>query len=128
MDDEARIKNREKVARYRAARKEAAAAAIKDGRYFELMARLDTQISKTVINCLGELAKATGTSKSIIIERALIEYMIKYSRFYPTDGNGGLIQPRKLKDLERLPVDDAGRIILTVLPKGKPLDFPPVAE
>jgi hypothetical protein len=128
MDEEARAKNREKVAKYRAAKKAATAAAIKDGRYFDLMARLDTQISKTVINCLDELATATGTSKSILIERALIEYMIKYSRVYPANGNGGLMQPRKLKELERLPVDDAGRIILTVLPKGKPLDFPPVAE
>lgn len=128
MDEEARKKNREKVARYRAAKKVATAAAIKDGRYFELMARLDTQISKTVYNCLNELTDATGTSKSILVERALIEYMIKYSRLYPADGNGGLMQPRKLKELERLPVDDAGRIILTVLPKDKPLNFPPKVE
>jgi len=121
-----RAKNTKKVKAYRARRTAAAETAIKTGQYWAIPTRIDTTITSGVAKAVKALSTTTGTSKNIIIERALIEYCIKYRKYISADY--GTIQPHKLKDSELLPLDKQGRLYLTALPKNKPLDFPPVAE
>ena len=129
MDDNARAKNREKVAAYRARLKtRISTAKTSTGDAYRVPTRLDTYIGQGIFDVLSAFAEATGTNKSLIVERALTEYFIKYSAKYAPEIKG-MLAPRKLAKDEDLPaLDENGQLSLTVLPKDKPLDFPPVAE
>ena len=130
MDDKARERNREKVARYRARQKDKEKTYIGDNAKESLRApaRLDTKISRSVLKTLDAFAAATGTSKELITERALIEYFIKYKKFMPVaDPNAdgapwSWVLPRK-RDGEELPDN-----IYTSQAKGREAQFPPRAE
>ena len=126
MDDKARAKNREKVAKFRERQAAQTESAIKNGEYWSIPQRIDTTITRGVARAVAAMAATTGTSKNIIIERALVEYCIKYREYISEDY--GTIQPHKLKDSEQLPLDKSGRLYLNSLPKDKSLDFPPKSE